>query len=222
MTLRTTSYAITKTWVEENKTLRAIVESTDAGKAALAEVKRLTEVVRSGRAQSRSDERKNQALNRLRCGCARRSEPRRRRRKRLKGGVLMRYTPGQFEVFKTRRTTAAQSFRRRVRFRPLLTKKAAARRARWAQVPDADEFYRQRQELPGCVLRMKRWRKAAAPRFVCDRTTLINQTSDVAFSYGLSAHGVIQSNHPPLQTKPAVPDCKRSDAGAPRLAGRRM
>lgn len=32
--------------VEENKTLRAIVESTDAGKAALAEVKRLTEVVR--------------------------------------------------------------------------------------------------------------------------------------------------------------------------------
>jgi superfamily II DNA or RNA helicase len=32
--------------------------------------------------------------------------------------------------------------------------------------------------------------------FVCDRTTLINQTSDVAFSYGLSAHGVIQSNHP--------------------------
>ena len=32
--------------MEENKTLRAIVESTDAGKAALAEVKRLTEVVR--------------------------------------------------------------------------------------------------------------------------------------------------------------------------------
>lgn len=32
--------------------------------------------------------------------------------------------------------------------------------------------------------------------FVCDRTTLINQTSDVAFSYGLSAHGVVQSNHP--------------------------
>lgn len=32
--------------VEENKTLRAIVESADAGKAALAEVKRLTEVVR--------------------------------------------------------------------------------------------------------------------------------------------------------------------------------
>lgn len=32
--------------------------------------------------------------------------------------------------------------------------------------------------------------------FVCDRSTLINQTSDVAFSLGLSAHGVIQSNHP--------------------------
>jgi hypothetical protein len=31
--------------------------------------------------------------------------------------------------------------------------------------------------------------------FVCDRTTLINQTSAVADSYGLSAHGVIQANH---------------------------
>ena len=31
--------------------------------------------------------------------------------------------------------------------------------------------------------------------FVCDRTTLINQTSAVADSYGLSAHGIIQSSH---------------------------
>lgn len=31
--------------------------------------------------------------------------------------------------------------------------------------------------------------------FVCDRTTLINQTSEAADRYGLSAHGVIQSNH---------------------------
>lgn len=31
--------------------------------------------------------------------------------------------------------------------------------------------------------------------FVCDRTTLINQTSDAADHYGLGAHGVIQSNH---------------------------
>ena len=38
--------------------------------------------------------------------------------------------------------------------------------------------------------------KGRRATFVCDRTTLINQTSDVAFSYGLSAHGVIQSNHP--------------------------
>src|SRR5258705_5012075 len=30
---------------------------------------------------------------------------------------------------------------------------------------------------------------------VCDRTTLINQTSAAADRYGLSAHGVIQSNH---------------------------
>lgn len=31
--------------------------------------------------------------------------------------------------------------------------------------------------------------------FVCDRTTLINQTSAAADHYGLGAHGVIQSNH---------------------------
>lgn len=31
--------------------------------------------------------------------------------------------------------------------------------------------------------------------FVCDRTTLINQTSAVADEYGLSAHGIIQANH---------------------------
>lgn len=31
--------------------------------------------------------------------------------------------------------------------------------------------------------------------FVCDRTTLINQTSQVADVYGLSAHGIVQANH---------------------------
>lgn len=31
--------------------------------------------------------------------------------------------------------------------------------------------------------------------FVCDRTTLINQTSAAADAYGLSAHGVVQSQH---------------------------
>lgn len=31
--------------------------------------------------------------------------------------------------------------------------------------------------------------------FVCDRTTLINQTSEAADRYGLSAHGVLQANH---------------------------
>lgn len=31
--------------------------------------------------------------------------------------------------------------------------------------------------------------------FVCDRTTLINQTSDAADRYGLSAHGVMQAAH---------------------------
>lgn len=37
--------------------------------------------------------------------------------------------------------------------------------------------------------------KGKTALFVCDRTTLINQTSAVADSYGLSAHGVIQANH---------------------------
>lgn len=31
--------------------------------------------------------------------------------------------------------------------------------------------------------------------FVCDRTTLINQTSETADRYGLSAHGVLQASH---------------------------
>ena len=31
--------------------------------------------------------------------------------------------------------------------------------------------------------------------FVCDRTTLINQTSQAADSYGLAAHGIVQANH---------------------------
>jgi superfamily II DNA or RNA helicase len=31
--------------------------------------------------------------------------------------------------------------------------------------------------------------------FVCDRTTLINQTSKAADTYGLAAHGVVQANH---------------------------
>lgn len=39
---------------------------------------------------------------------------------------------------------------------------------------------------------LKRGKRAT---FVCDRTTLINQTSEVADSYGLGAHSVIQSGH---------------------------
>lgn len=31
--------------------------------------------------------------------------------------------------------------------------------------------------------------------FLCDRTTLINQTSAAANAYGLSAHGIVQTNH---------------------------
>ena len=31
--------------------------------------------------------------------------------------------------------------------------------------------------------------------FVCDRTTLINQTSKAADAYGLAAHGIVQANH---------------------------
>ena len=38
-------------------------------------------------------------------------------------------------------------------------------------------------------------RRGKRALFVCDRTTLINQTSAVADSYGLGAHGIIQANH---------------------------
>ena len=31
--------------------------------------------------------------------------------------------------------------------------------------------------------------------FLCDRTTLINQTSKAADAYGLAAHGIVQANH---------------------------
>ncbi len=37
--------------------------------------------------------------------------------------------------------------------------------------------------------------KGRSAMFVCDRTTLINQTSSVADEYGLSAHGIIQASH---------------------------
>lgn len=37
--------------------------------------------------------------------------------------------------------------------------------------------------------------KGKRAMFVCDRTTLINQTSEVADEYGLSAHSIIQSGH---------------------------
>ncbi len=38
-------------------------------------------------------------------------------------------------------------------------------------------------------------KKGRSAIFVCDRTTLINQTSAVADAYGLSAHGIIQADH---------------------------
>jgi DNA repair protein RadD len=43
-----------------------------------------------------------------------------------------------------------------------------------------------------CNEAMQKGKKAV---FLCDRTTLINQTSDVADKYGLREHGVIQANH---------------------------
>ena len=43
-----------------------------------------------------------------------------------------------------------------------------------------------------CHEAMQRGKRAV---FLCDRTTLINQTSSVADAYGLSEHGVIQANH---------------------------
>ena len=43
-----------------------------------------------------------------------------------------------------------------------------------------------------CNEAMQRGKRAV---FLCDRTTLINQTSEAADGYGLNEHGVIQANH---------------------------
>lgn len=43
-----------------------------------------------------------------------------------------------------------------------------------------------------CHEALLRGKRAA---FICDRTTLINQTSETADRYGLSAHGIMQANH---------------------------
>jgi len=45
--------------------------------------------------------------------------------------------------------------------------------------------------------------KGRSALFICDRTTLIDQTSAVADRYGLSAHGVIQAKH--WRTDPSMP-----------------
>ena len=43
-----------------------------------------------------------------------------------------------------------------------------------------------------CNEAMQRGKRAI---FLCDRTTLINQTSEAAIGYGLEAHGIVQANH---------------------------
>jgi len=43
-----------------------------------------------------------------------------------------------------------------------------------------------------CNEAMQRGKRAV---FLCDRTTLINQTSDVADKYGLTEHGIVQAKH---------------------------
>ncbi|MEX3555280.1 MAG: DEAD/DEAH box helicase family protein, partial [Burkholderia gladioli] len=49
--------------------------------------------------------------------------------------------------------------------------------------------------LIGMLVASEALKKGKRVIFVCDRTTLINQTSEAADRYGLSAHGVIQANH---------------------------
>lgn len=44
-------------------------------------------------------------------------------------------------------------------------------------------------------------KKGKRALFICDRTTLINQTSSVADSYGLAAHGIIQAQNPRANRK---------------------
>ena len=107
------------------------------------------------------------------------AETEKRRRKRLKGWRSDALHPDNLKVFEDAPHCGSQDFRRRVRFRPLLTKSCGKGVHQWAQVPDADEALPAAAKTTrGCVLRMKRWQGRRAA-FVCDRTTLINQTSDV-------------------------------------------
>ena len=108
----------------------------------------------------------------------------------------MRYTPGQFEVFEDAphygsaefppprpfQTTAHEKLRQGVR---------EGHKCQMLMSPTGSG-----KSYLGMRVAHEALSKGKRATFVCDRTTLINQTSDVAFSYGLSAHGVIQSNHP--------------------------
>ena len=52
--------------------------------------------------------------------------------------------------------------------------------------------------------------------FICDRRTLIEQTSAVADSYGLTAHSVLMADHWRYDPSSPFPDCQRSDARTPQ------
>jgi superfamily II DNA or RNA helicase len=108
----------------------------------------------------------------------------------------MRYAPGQFEAFEDAphygsaefppprpfQTTAHEKLRQGVR---------DGHKCQMLMSPTGSG-----KSYLGMRVAHEALAKGRRATFVCDRTTLINQTSDVAFSYGLSAHGVIQSNHP--------------------------
>lgn len=47
----------------------------------------------------------------------------------------------------------------------------------------------------GLRLALKALKQGKRPTFLCDRITLINQTSAAAFEYGLGDHGIIQADH---------------------------
>ena len=62
-------------------------------------------------------------------------------------------------------------------------------------MPDVDGANRKWKDVPGASSDPRSAAKGKSAIFVCDRRTLIEQTSAVADSYGLTAHSVLMADH---------------------------
>ena len=72
---------------------------------------------------------------------------------------------------------------------------ATPRRSKWASMSDADGRDRAGKTFLGLRSNSRGAAKGKRAIFICDRRTLIEQTSAVADSYGLTAHSVLMADH---------------------------